>query len=234
MSKYLTSLLVISWVSFLMGFTPTYALDSELDPELLAIYVQSSVEKWDKEALKQLALDNKDNPTTLNLINQIIEETKKEIKIKNDFLSKNLQEQELVQSIQNLWKKSLVIDKWWFAENINNGMAKGRCTWYAAVKAFPYANKNNQVRALTGNARDWVASAKNQWYSVSETPEVWSVIVFKGGGYSNLGHVGYVVEVRDLTITIEEMNYTKKFEVSKRILLRNDPGIFAYISLKNK
>jgi hypothetical protein len=43
-----------------------------------------------------------------------------------------------------------------------------------------------------------------------------------------------VVEVRDLTITIEEMNYTKKFEVSKRILLRNDPGIFAYISLKNK
>jgi hypothetical protein len=28
-----------------MGFTPTYALDSELDPELLAIYVQNSVEK---------------------------------------------------------------------------------------------------------------------------------------------------------------------------------------------
>lgn len=230
MSKYLTSLLVIGWVS-LLNFIPTYALDSQIDPELLAIYVQSSVEKWDKEALTKIALENKDNPTTLNLINQIIEETKKEIKLKKDFLEKNLQEQELVQSIQNLWKKSLIVDKWGFTENINNGMARGRCTWYAAVKAFPYINANNQTRALMWNARDWVDSAKNQGYHVSETPEVWSIIVFKGGGYSELWHVGYVVWVRDLTITVEEMNYTKKYEVVKRILLRNDPGIFAYIKI---
>lgn len=110
-------------------------------------------------------------------------------------------------------------------------MSRGRCTWYTAIKAFPYVNKTIQARSLSGNANEWIASAKNGGHKVTDHPEVWAIVVFSGGYYSSKGHVGYVTEVRDLTITIEEMNYAGRFVVTKRILLRNDPTIASYIIL---
>lgn len=219
---------IINWTNTIETFKKV----KEKNIENLIQQVSSAVQAGDKETLINITLRYKDDIFTLEFINKIIEELKKEIELKRKILQENLEEKQLVEEIKKLWKASIIIDRYNFQDiTLDNGHFKGQCTWFAAAKAFPKISDKKQEKLWNGNAWDWLALAKNKGYKVSLSPKVWDVVVFKWGNYSTLGHVGIVTEVKDLTITVEDMNFSKnRLEVTKRINLKDDKAIAGYIT----
>lgn len=239
MKRFLSTLIVIMtivWVSLLTNVSFAQESTSKeltINPELIVQYIETATKKDNKEDLYRLILQYKDDAATLAFINELIEENNKENELREKYLTSNLKEQELVESIKNLKKKHLIVDSWIHDDYVSNWFYRSQCTWYAAIRAFPYITNNKQETLWWWNARDWISNAKKAWYSVNLKPKAWDIIVFKWGWYSNLWHVGYVSEVRDLTLTIEDMNYSRKTnEVTKRIILRSDPTIDWFIHMK--
>ena len=74
----------------------------------------------------------------------------------------------------------------------------GECTW--GVKS-----QVSWVGPYWGNAKQWVASARAEGFSVGTTPQVGAVAVWVGGAY---GHVALVTAVESSTnIQVSESNY---------------------------
>ena len=74
----------------------------------------------------------------------------------------------------------------------------GECTW--GVKS-----QLSWVGPYWGNAKQWVASARAEGFSVGTTPQVGAVAVWGGGAY---GHVAVVTAVESSTnIQVSESNY---------------------------
>ena len=74
----------------------------------------------------------------------------------------------------------------------------GECTW--GVKS-----QVSWVGPYWGNAKQWVASARAEGFSVGTTPQVGAVAVWGGGAY---GHVAVVTAVESSTnIQVSESNY---------------------------
>ena len=74
----------------------------------------------------------------------------------------------------------------------------GECTW--GVKS-----QLSWVGPYWGNAKQWVASARAEGFSVGTTPQVGAVAVWVGGAY---GHVALVTAVESSTnIQVSESNY---------------------------
>jgi surface antigen len=80
------------------------------------------------------------------------------------------------------------------------GFPWGQCTFWVALH-FPVA--------WSGNADQWWANAAAAGAPETQTPAAGDVVVYGAGdGYSDLGHVAYVVQVDPAgTFVVSEMNY---------------------------
>lgn len=118
-------------------------------------------------------------------------------------------------------KKDQDVLKQWYFNPYNdgyggNGWAWGHCTMY--VWRWLWKNKwiNTQWR---GNAKYWYDNAAAAWWSVWQTPQVWSVIVMKYGSqwWNGYGHVWIVLDIdrSSRQILIEDMNYVWRYVVSQ-------------------
>ena len=130
---------------------------------------------------------------------------------------------------------SVTTSRWTFTKNINNGFARGYCTWYVATQMesiFPYTNdeRTQQSRPFGGDAKYWYDNAKKAGLSVGQSPRAGSIIVY-GPLRSSAGHVGIVksVDTTNGTMVIEDMNYDGKFVVTKRTEKINRKEIIGYI-----
>jgi surface antigen len=81
----------------------------------------------------------------------------------------------------------------------NDDYPWGQCTWYVASLRNVY---------WSGNAWQWAATAQAAGRPEGMTPRVGSLVVFgPGHGYSNFGHVAYVVSVQGRSsFTVDEAN----------------------------
>jgi surface antigen len=75
----------------------------------------------------------------------------------------------------------------------------GQCTWYVASLRNVY---------WSGNAWEWAYTARAAGRPEGMTPRVGSMVVFgPGNGYSQFGHVAYVVAVQGSgSFTVDEAN----------------------------
>jgi hypothetical protein len=80
----------------------TFKKVKEKNIENLIQQVSSAVQAGDKETLINITLRYKDDIFTLEFINKIIEELKKEIELKRKILQENLEEKQLVEEIKKL------------------------------------------------------------------------------------------------------------------------------------
>jgi CHAP domain len=87
-----------------------------------------------------------------------------------------------------------------------------QCTYYVA-QALSWVPGTSW-----GNAGQWIQSARNQGFQVTQTPTVGSVVEYApGGGYSSYGHVGVVRGVNpNGTFQVQEQNYNGPGQVDIR------------------
>jgi hypothetical protein len=92
----------------------------------------------------------------------------------------------------------------------------GQCTWYVAMRRpdLPY------FPGSSGNAKNWIRSARADRIPTGLRPHVTDVAVFEPGQYATgiYGHVAYVVAVRGRMITIAEANYYGRPPGSERTI----------------
>lgn len=100
-----------------------------------------------------------------------------------------------------------------------NGGLPGWCTWYANYKRPDLPNG-------MGNARDYGRNARAAGMATGSTARAGAIFQSRE---SSWGHVGYVEQVHsDGTMTVSEMNYTRRFEVSRRRVSTSIAVIFIY------
>ena len=136
----------------------------------------------------------------------------------------------------NAYAWSSILSTWIFNKNINNKFYAWHCTWYVAAttpQIFPYINENTQARPFGGNANQWYDNARAAWFSVWQTPVVWSIIVYNKWGWSfaSAWHVAKVISYDSSTkkLVVEEMNWSNKFVVQRRTDKADNPNIRWYI-----
>lgn len=116
------------------------------------------------------------------------------------------------------WKS--IVSKYYYKPSIYNWFYQWHCTWYVAIKKFPYISETKQKKLWNWNAKNWYRNAKNAWYSVWKTPQKWAIVVLKywGTRYYYYGHVWIVEDIdwKNNKILIDEMNAVWRFVVSKR------------------
>lgn len=98
--------------------------------------------------------------------------------------------------------------KWGATRSSNTGVA-GNCTWGAYSKFKAYTTT---YPALTGNAKDWFASAKNTGWSTTTTPRANSIVVFQPrvhGAHATYGHVGWVTGVTKTSTGVYRVTFTE-------------------------
>ena len=99
---------------------------------------------------------------------------------------------------------------------------QGQCTWFAASEA------NIDWSA---NADGWIAGDANSANPcpIGMTPEVDSIVVWRGGGaYSSLGHVAWVVGVDGSAFIVDEVNYVSPYDEDQRYVPNTD-GVMGFI-----
>lgn len=109
-----------------------------------------------------------------------------------------------------------------FYERKINGYIYGFCTWYVA-------NKRSDIPNNWGNASNWLSSAQQDGFAVNQEPRVGAIIVT---AESWSGHVAYVEQVNQESITISEMNKIGWNLISTRTLNINSPVIRGFIYSK--
>jgi len=118
-------------------------------------------------------------------------------------------------------KKSQDVLRQWYFNPYNdgywgNGWAWGHCTMY--VWRWLWKNKGIHTQ-WRGNAKYWYDNASAAWWSVWQTPQIWSVIVMKYGSqwWNGYGHVWIVIDIdrSSRQVLIEDMNYVWRYVVSQ-------------------
>lgn len=95
------------------------------------------------------------------------------------------------------------------------------CTRYVAQ----YKNVN-----WSWNAKDWLKNAKSKWHATWSEPWVWAIVVFYGSWYNpRYWHVWIVIDIKDDSIIVRDMNYRRLNEVTVRKVPKNDRAIRWYI-----
>ena len=116
------------------------------------------------------------------------------------------------------WKN--IIAKYWYRPNISNGFYRWHCTWYVAIKKFPYLSKNKQKKLWNWNAKYWYQNAARAWYKVWKTPKIWAIVVIRvwWRHYYYAWHVAIVRQIdwKHKRLLVEEMNALWKYIVTKR------------------
>ncbi len=104
------------------------------------------------------------------------------------------------------------------------------CAW-CLVSRNGVTNFNNRYGGLRwGNAKDWDDAARSIGIAVDNTPAVGAIAYWESGSY---GHVAWVREVNDNTVTIEEYNnYNyKPYAFCERTIAKSNPS--GYIHVKD-
>ena len=131
-----------------------------------------------------------------------------------------------------LWRN--IIAKRYYAPDITNWFYRWHCTWYVAIKKFPYITKNRQKKLWNWNAKDWYKNAAKAWYPVWKTPKVGSIVVIKYWWryWRNYWHVAIVLQIdwKNKRLLVEEMNAVWRFIVTRR-WIPMDNKIIWYIYL---
>ncbi len=123
--------------------------------------------------------------------------------------------QEPVQESYEAW---LILDSYVYHTNSDLWFQRWTCTDYASAKR-PDLFISQGKRLITGNAKEWLHSAKELWISVNAIPKKGSIAVYLpwDDGASWYGHVAYVEEIgANGTIVISDMNYLWNNIVTKR------------------
>lgn len=80
------------------------------------------------------------------------------------------------------------------------------------------------------NAKDWLRNAQAKWVSTWSTPAYWSIVVLHGKWYNPYyGHVWIVMDVKEDSIIVKDMNYRRLNEVTTREIPKADRAIRWYI-----
>ena len=98
---------------------------------------------------------------------------------------------------------------------------------------FPYTSETTQARPFGGNANLRYNNARNAWFAVGSSPMVWSIVVYNRwwARFASAWHVAKVISYNsaDWSMILEEMNWSKKFVVDRRIERIDNPNIRWYI-----
>ena len=100
----------------------------------------------------------------------------------------------------------------WYNSSIRNWFVVWQCTWYVAIKKFPYISSSQQSRPWWWNWGQWYRNAAAAGYKVWKTPQVWAIIVLNYWSY--YGHVWIVKAIDWDKVLVESMNYKWPFIVS--------------------
>ena len=92
---------------------------------------------------------------------------------------------------------------------------EGQCVGYVKYHI------QNIAPELSGNAIDWKS------YINQKEPIVGSVVVMQVGKW---GHLGFVINETDDTITVRSRNYEGKWIISDDVINKNDERILGYIT----
>lgn len=100
----------------------------------------------------------------------------------------------------------------------NSNFYYWNCTWYISglVKVD-----------WSGNAKEWLTNAKNQWKKISKIPKERSIWVMTGGEY---WHVFFVEKIlKNWKLQISEMNWVGLWIISIRIIEPTYADWYIYI-----
>jgi surface antigen len=80
-----------------------------------------------------------------------------------------------------------------------------QCTYYAEERMH---QQTGLYMPVYGNAYEWADQARSAGWSVGSSPAVNSVVVFPAGSFgSDVGHVGWTVEVSGNQVRIQDCNW---------------------------
>lgn len=100
----------------------------------------------------------------------------------------------------------------------------GECTWWAAY---------NQPVTWGGDARDWLANAREAGVATSAVPSIGAIVAYRPGGlYSELGHVAIVIAVGERSYRVSEMHAPEWGVISEREIAWPDPHALGFISAR--
>jgi surface antigen len=100
--------------------------------------------------------------------------------------------------------------------------APGQCTWWADYEFHVYSGQwPDFTGPNSGDAQYWADNAARKGWTVTSTPEPWSVAVFPPGvnGAGSVGHVAWVTAVSGDHITVSEMDFPHAYQVDVRTIV---------------
>lgn len=108
-----------------------------------------------------------------------------------------------------------------------NTYTKGQCTHYVFEKVREDGMK---IGKKWNDAKYWGSYAQKSDYKVNQSPKVGSILQTTEGEY---GHVAYIEQRNDNgSLEVSEMNYNKPFEISNRIITKDEVKDYKYIHPK--
>jgi len=109
-----------------------------------------------------------------------------------------------------------------------NTYDEGQCTYYVFDKV---RDDGNMIAQSWNDAKYWAMRAEEEGYKVNQRPRKGSLLQSDRG---KQGHVAYVEHVYpNGSIKITEMNYTKPYYISERILTKHDTQRYQFIHPKD-
>ncbi|WP_414046332.1 CHAP domain-containing protein [Macrococcus equi] len=98
-----------------------------------------------------------------------------------------------------------------------NTYDKGQCTNYAFDKV---KQDGNMIERSWRDAKHWAKFAKQDGYTVNYSPRKGALLQSPRG---RQGHVAYIEHVyQNGAVKVSEMNYTKPYEITERIIYKKD------------
>jgi surface antigen len=122
--------------------------------------------------------------------------------------------------------QSKYVNGWDYAYKLVRRKPKHTFVWWNCTRFI------GQYKDVTwwGNAKDWLKNAKAKGAETWKDPKAGAIIVFFGKGYNPwYGHVAIVVDVKDDSLIVKDMNYRRLNEVTTREIPKNDRAISGYI-----
>ncbi|WP_414053638.1 CHAP domain-containing protein [Macrococcus equi] len=102
-----------------------------------------------------------------------------------------------------------------------NTYDKGQCTYYVFDKV---KQDGNMIERSWRDAKHWAKFAKQGGYTVNHSPRKGALLQSPRG---RQGHVAYIEHVyQNGAVKVSEMNYTKPYEITERIIYKKD--LFRY------
>ncbi|WP_414052495.1 CHAP domain-containing protein [Macrococcus animalis] len=98
-----------------------------------------------------------------------------------------------------------------------NTYDNGQCTYYVFDKV---KQDGNMIKRSWRDAKYWAKNARVDGYLVNQQPKKGALLQSPRG---EQGHVAYIEHVyQNGAVKVSEMNYTKPYEITERILYKND------------